>query len=345
MLTKQQRMQLQPRHTVPINTSVHEGEAATPTSMQLPERKTLQNDYHIYQSFNNCGPAALSMALSYYGVQVSQEELGQALRPYQVPGGDNDDKSVTLAELAEKSKEYGFIPYHRPNGSIDRIQAFIAHGMPVITRTWLKEDEDIGHFRIVKGYDTTNQIIIQDDSLQGKNLTYSYDAFNKIWVKFNYEYLVLVPKDKEGLVRSILGEDADELTAWRHAEQLSKDLLEKNPDDIDAWFNVSVALYHVGNYEESTKAYEKVADKLPFRMLWYQLEPLLSYYELGQYDTVLRISDGILTYHNRAYSELYMIRGDIYKKQGKLEEAKIEYEKAVYYNKNLQKAKEKLAEQ
>ena len=78
------------------------------------------------------------MALRFYKVIVSQQELGQALRPYQVPGGDNDDKSVTLQELAEKSKEYGFIPYHRPMGNPDLVKQFIANDMPVISRTWTK---------------------------------------------------------------------------------------------------------------------------------------------------------------------------------------------------------------
>ena len=42
-------------------------------------QKILQNDYHVFQSFNNCAPAALSMALSYFGIQKSQEER---YRPY-----------------------------------------------------------------------------------------------------------------------------------------------------------------------------------------------------------------------------------------------------------------------
>src|SRR5690349_13712163 len=52
-----------------------------------PVAKTLQNDYQIFQTFNNCGPASLSMDLSYFGVYKTQEELGQALRPYQNPQG------------------------------------------------------------------------------------------------------------------------------------------------------------------------------------------------------------------------------------------------------------------
>ncbi|MBP7928137.1 hypothetical protein KAZ57_03250, partial [Patescibacteria group bacterium] len=68
------------------------------TLVTPPTSKVLSSDYHIYQTFNNCGPAALSMALSYFDIMVSQQVLGQALRPYQNAKGDNDDKSTTLQE-------------------------------------------------------------------------------------------------------------------------------------------------------------------------------------------------------------------------------------------------------
>ncbi len=39
----------------------------------------------------------------------------------------------------------------------------------------------------------------------------------------------------------------------------------------------------------------------------------------------MSMTDYILSHQNRAYSELYIIRGDVYKKQGNLEAAKQEY--------------------
>src|SRR3989344_5562076 len=43
--------------------------------LKAPEAsKVLNNNYHIFQTFNNCGPASLSMALSYYGVNESQQK-------------------------------------------------------------------------------------------------------------------------------------------------------------------------------------------------------------------------------------------------------------------------------
>ncbi|OGK18132.1 hypothetical protein A2866_06595 [Candidatus Roizmanbacteria bacterium RIFCSPHIGHO2_01_FULL_39_8] len=314
----------------------------TPILLAPPGSKILNNNYHVFQTFNNCGPAALSMLLSYYGISISQDILGNELRPYQNPQGDNDDKSVTVAELAEKSKDFNLIPYHRPNGNIDMVKNFLTYDMPVLTRTWTKLDEDIGHYRLIKGYDDQTQRIIQDDSLQGKNLWYSYQDFKSLWEKFNFEYLVLVPPDKKEIAEAILGEDSNEKIAWQKAVELSKQLLQSSPDDIYADFNLSVALYHIGDYQQSVSEFEKVEQRLPFRTLWYQIEPIQAYYELGNYDRVFSLTDKILNNWNRAFSELYHIRGQIYLKQGNEEAARQEFERALLYKYNFTPAQEAL---
>ncbi len=305
----------------------------------IPSSTILSNgSYHIFQSFNNCGPAALSMALRFYGINVSQEILGQSLRPYQIPGGDNDDKSVTFEEVAQKSKEYDLVPFLRPMGNDQILKQFIANGMPIIARTWTKTTEDIGHFRVVKGYDDNQKVFIQDDSLQGHDLQYSYEDFNELWKKFNYEYLVLVPKEKEDIAKQIIDEDIDEKIAWEKAKNNSLKELETTPNNIDDRFNLSVAYYHLGEFQKSVEEFEKVESQLPFRTLWYQTEPIKSYYELGNDARVLEISEQILNNQNRAFSELYILRGKIYEKQGNSLAAKSEFEKALFYNQNLKEA-------
>lgn len=305
----------------------------------IPSQKILDNNgYHIFQTFNNCGPAALSMALSFLGINASQQELGQALRPYQIPGGDNDDKSTTMDELGEKAREYGLTPFHRPNGNPELIKQFIANDIPVMTRTWTKPGEDISHYRVIKGYDEETNRLIQDDSLQNKNLWYTWEDFNELWESFNYEYLVLVPGNKLGIANQILGEDADYTTAWTKAAELSRAQLQKDPNNVNARFNLSVALHNIGDYQGSVTEFEKVESQLPFRTLWYQLEPVDSYYQLGNFDRVFQITDQILNNHNKAYSEAYILRGNIYKQQGNIDAARAEYEKAILYNKNLKAA-------
>lgn len=311
----------------------------SPTPTPLPQQKILQNDYHVFQSFNNCGPASLSMALSYFGVNKSQEELGNALRPYQNPLGDNDDKSVTFDEMAKEAKKYGLLTYHRPNGDITLLKQFILADIPVLTRTWLHVNEDIGHFRVVKGYDDTTQMIVQDDSYEDKNLSFTYTDFNTMWEKFDYEYLVLLPKEKKALAEKILGGNLNEAYAWNLALQKNQQKVAENPSDMYSKFNLSIAYYHTGNYKKSTEVFEEIEASLPFRTLWYQREPILAYYELEDDQRVLSLTENILNNQNRAFSELYILRGNIYKKQGNTDAARAEYEKAVFYNSNLLEAK------
>ncbi len=298
----------------------------------LPEAKIIPGQKHLYQSFNNCGPASLSMLLSYFDIDVSQATLGDELRPVQHAEGDNDDKSVTLAELTKKAKEYNLVAYHRPAGNIEIIKYFISYDIPVLARTWLKPNEDIGHYRVVRGYNENRGILIQDDSLQGKNRRYSYDKFFALWEPFNYEFLVLVPDEKQGIAEKILGELKDEKAAWEKALELTEQGLKGDPENYYARFNKSVALYNLGRYEESIKAFEMSEEHLPRRMLWYQIEPIKAYYKVGDYERALSMISELLENGNRAFSELYYIRGLVYEERGKEEKAEEAFANATRYN-------------
>lgn len=312
------------------------------TMPPIPSSKLMANDYQIYQTFNNCGPASLSMGLSYFGIHKTQAELGQDLRPYQNPQGDNDDKSVSLDELAQEAEKFGLVAYSRPNGSMQLLKELVAQNFPVIIETNLTKDDDIGHYRVVKGYDDAAGVIIQDDSMQGHNLRFSYADLDSIWKQYDYAYVVLVPKDKQQIAEAILGRNLDLKTAWQEAANANINALAQNTNDIYNRFNLSVAYYYLGQYQNSVNEFEKVEKSLPFRTLWYQIEPIQSYYQLGNYKRVFEITDNILNNGNRAFSELYIIRGDIYKKQGNIVAAKAEYEKAVFYNVNMKAAQDAL---
>lgn len=297
----------------------------------IPIQKNLTGGIQVFQTFNNCGPASLSMALSHYGISQSQAVLGQSLRPWQNSNGDNDDKSVTLAELALKAEEFGFTAYHRPGGSVELIKHFINYDMPVITRTWLMVDESIGHYRVVTGFDESAQILIQDDSLQGAQLSYAYNDYLQLWQAFNYEFLVLVPSDKIDIAEAILGDISDETIAWQKALELANKQISQNPDNVYAHFNKSVGLYHLDRYAEAIEVYERIEARLPFRMLWYQNEPIMAYYKNKNYDRVLSLSNQIIGNHNRAYAELYQLRGQIYRERNQTDLAQQAFALASQY--------------
>lgn len=307
-----------------------------------PKHYVLPETQFVAQSYNNCGPAALSMMLSLYGKKVTQEELGSQMRPFNSLDGGLDDKSIFPNEFITYAEKYGFRSLHRPNGNLQLLKTFTANGIPVVVRTWLSPGEDIGHFRIVRGYDEEKQVIIQDDSYQGPNLEYSYEEFEGMWRPFNYGFILVYPHNKQALVEEILKDEMNEQTAYQHAIERAEIELEEEEHPL-AYFNLATAYYHLGKYQKSIEAFEKSETVgLPSRMLWYQLEPIQSYEQLKNYERVFSLSDTILYNGNEAYSELYQMKGEAYLAQGSKEDARIEFEKAIYYNSNFEKAKKAL---
>lgn len=304
-----------------------------PEPIIVPESYLIDLPTHMYQTFNNCGPATLTMVLNYFGETVTQKQLGDILRPYQVASGDNDDKSVSLEEMAAEAEKRGYLAYHRPNGTIDILKKLTSNDIPVIVETWLAPNDDVGHYRVVTGYNESTQQIIQDDSYQGPDKYYDYEVFENLWQGFHYQYFVVVEPDKKDLVEQILANEVDKNIAWKNTiERAEQEKIPGNPYPI---FNQSIANYHLGNYQESVDLFEMVENQLPGRMLWYETEPILAYKEVGNYDRAFQLIDEILNGGNRAAAELYQIKGDIYKEQGNEEQAKIEYDLAKRYNKNL----------
>lgn len=118
--------------------------------------------------------------------------------------------------------------------------------------------------------------------------------------------------------------------------------MQKNQNDLDARFQLSVALFYTGDFQRSVDEFEIVESRLPFRALWYQIEPIQAYMALGDYDRVLVLTDKILNNKNRAFSELYYMRGKIYQERGQNALARAEYEQAVRYNQNFLLAKQAL---
>ena len=302
----------------------------------------LPNPSHVFQTFNNCGPATLSMMLNWYGLNVTQAELGNKMRPYQNAAGDNDDKTIFTYEFVDWAESYALLAVGRVNGDIELLKTFTANGIPVVVKTWLNLDEDIGHFRLVRGFDETKGVIIQDDSYQGKDREIKYFDFLSMWQPFNYDYMVIYTPENRELVEAIIGQEMDPLVAWENA--LSRAEKEKALDAANPYpgFNISTASYQLGDYDRSVSEFESVQSSLPKRMLWYQIEPILAYRELGNYDKVFQITNNILENGNRAYSELYLLRGEIYLEQGNTEAAREQFELAVFYNQNLKSAQEVL---
>jgi len=293
-----------------------------------------------YQSFNNCGPTTLAMVLRWAGKDVTGTELGKVMRPYQHPKGDNDDKTVFAEEYARHARGYGMGAVVRVGGSVEMLKRLVANGFPVTVKTLLHSNDDIAHFRIVTGWDDAKQIIIQNDSYEGKNKQFKYSEWLSEWQPYNYVYIVVYQPDQEAKVKAILGEEWEEEGAWQRAYDRATQEARLNPGLIYPVFNQVTSLYHLGRFDESVRLFETIESDLPRRTLWYQIEPIEAYLALGEYQKVLTITEKVLQDNNRAYSELYLQRGKAYEKLGQLEAAKREYGLALKYNQNLPEAVE-----
>lgn len=309
----------------------------TVTLKQPGEYDRLPDQKYVYQTYNNCGPATMSMILDFYGINAPQQEIADQIRPYNNPQGFNDDKSVTLDEMATFAVSKGLTTFKRSNGDIDKLKLFVANGIPVVTITWIDQKGGFGHYRIVKGYDQNKQQIIQDDSIFGKDQSVGFNEFMRLWQVFNYDYLVIVPPNKSDLVSAIIKDELSEKVAYTNALNRAK-----SENGNYAIFNQSINEYYLGNYESAISLYEQVAPKLPYRVLWYQTEPVNAYLKMKQYDKVFTLTDQIFKSGNPSAAELYYLRGQSYVEQGKQVEAKSEFEKALFYNKNYQPSQKAL---
>lgn len=309
----------------------------------LPEKKYIDNLSWVPQSFNNCSSVGLMIILSHWGIVDTQEKIAEATRPWNNPKGNNDDKSVTLHELAMYAEsKHGTITYVRPSGDIETLKKFIANDIPVLTRALMYPKDDIVHYRVIRGYDDTKKIVIETDGVEGKNVPYSYEDWMYMWKDFNYSYLIIVPKEKKEIAEKLLGEDLDEKKAWTNAKNRALNDLSLNKNDLKVNYNLITAMYYLGEYENVVSEFEKIEDKLTRRKLWYQTEPIDAYFKLEKYDRVIELVDYIANDNNKSISELYVLKGKILEKRGDSNGAKVEYEKALYYNKYLQSAKEAL---
>lgn len=322
----------------PSATSTTQAETAPPSA------HTIEGLAHVWQTFNNCSSVALLIALSHFDITDTQEAIAEATRPWNNRTGDNDDKSVTLYELADYAAEkHDLATYVRPNGTIDILKKFVAADIPVVTRALTYPDKDYVHYRVIRGYNDATRTVIESDGIEGPNERYSYDAWMHMWKDFNYSYLIAVPKDKQQIVLQILGDDADEASAWAHAEARARTDIARDPADLRGHYNLVTALYYQDDYAGTVREFARIESDLTPHKLWYQMEPIWAYFELKDYDRAISLADAVINANNASVSELYVMKGKIYQLRGDRAAARAEFEKALKYHRHLQAAQDALA--
>lgn len=291
---------------------------------------------HVKQTWNNCGPANITMALSFFGWTEDQSVAASFLKP------DREDKNVNPGEMvAFVNERTGVRAITRIGGDMNLLKDFIASGFPVIIETgYMPEGYDwIGHYQTVVGYDDILGVFYVYDSYlgtgeNGEGIAETYTDFDAKWQHFNRIFIVLYEQAREGLVRDILGDRADLTTAAENALAVAQAEARANPQNSFAWFNIGTALTRLERYEEAAAAYDQArrVGTLPWRMTWYQFGPFEAYYNSGRYDDVLALVNANLNNGAQYVEETHYWNGRVLAAQGNTSGAVAAFRRALQHN-------------
>ena len=278
------------------NTYTYASPSSTPTPTALPESVSLPAPDWVRQDWNNCGPAALTMYLRYYGWSGDQFEISDLLKPAR------NDRNVNIEELDYYVRNYaGWLnTLYRVGGDIEMLKQFVAEGIPVMVESsfffeapyWPNDDLWAAHYLLVTGYDEEKQTFTVQDTFHGPDEVLSYETLDDYWQPFNRLYMLVYTPEQEETVQAILGENWDEDFNRQHALEVAQAEIEADPEDGYAWFNLGTNLLYFEQYQDAALAYDE-ARKIgwPQRMLRYQFGPFFAYFHAGRTEDLLTLAE------------------------------------------------------
>lgn len=273
----------------------------------IPGQVALTGITHEYQQMNNCGPATLSMLLTYWGWQGDQRDTRRYLRPN---FAEVDDKNVNPSEMVSFIESQTSLKAQaRLGGDLDTVKHLLAAGFPVIVEKGFQPPKEdwMGHYEVINGYDDAQGRFITQDAYIMPDFPVPYgDLSERWWRDFNYVYLVAYPPEREAEVLSILGPDADPAANYRRAadKAAAETATLGGRDLFFAWFNLGSSLASLGSYAEAAQAFDQAfavyadlrQDERPWRVLWYRAEPYAAYYHTGRYQDVINLANTTLSF-------------------------------------------------
>ena len=276
----------------------------TNTPIPLPAKAYISGGKQEMEEWNNCGPATLSMYLSYWGWVGTQDDIAPIVKP------NSRDKNVMPYELEDYLvSNTDFMDVVRIGGDMQTLKALVANGIPVmIEKGFSTADQGwMGHYELVVGYDDEKgEFQTQDSYLQiskpdAKYFSITYDDFYQNWRAFNFVFLVVFPQSKQNDVMNLLGPLWNETDAFQIAlnRAITDSSALTDPRDIFfAYFNMGSSYVKQQDYKDAATAYDIAFMKLPaisselrpWRMMWYQTGPYYAYYYTGRYQDVIDLA-------------------------------------------------------
>ncbi len=270
----------------------------TATFPPLPTQAFMTSPAYEKQTPNNCGPAALSMALHMYGWEGDQSDISDLIKPI------TGDRNVNPEELRYFVRtQAGWLNMeYRVGGNIELLKRLLAANYPVIIEsvTSLNPADALGptddlwaaHYLLITGYDDATQEFTIQDTYHGPDLKVSYSKLEEEWRPFNNVYIVMYFPQFEEEMKTLLASDWDPDLNRQNALAASQAATTSSTADGFSWFNYGSNLVYFERYEEAALAYDKARELgLPLRMFRYQFGPFLAYFHSGRNDDLLVLTD------------------------------------------------------
>jgi tetratricopeptide (TPR) repeat protein len=287
------------------------------------------------QTWNNCGPSNITMALSYYGWRQDQAFAAQFLKP-----GGREDKNVSPSEMVAFVNEQSAVrALYRIGGTVELIKTLLANNFPVIIETgFMPEGYDwIGHYRTLSGYDENQGVFYVYDSflgqVNGDPIPDSFTVMDSMWRHFNRTFIVVYEPQREALLQELLGDYWEVEKAAQIALETATAEARADSTDGHAWFNLGSSLARLGDFERAALAYDRArVEGVPWRMTWYQFEPFEAYYGAGRYNEVISLAEANIANGAQYVEETYYWQGRALQALGRTTEAGTAYRNALRRN-------------
>ena len=300
----------------------------------------------IRETWNNCGPANITMALSHYGWRETQEYAANFLKP------NPEDKNVSPAEMVNFVRQQTEVrAITRVGGDMDTAQELHRRQHPRDHRNRLlagRRERGSVTTRPSSAMTTTRAAFYIYDSWLGDGeddagMAVRYNDFDANWQAFNRTFIAVYEPDREGVVQQLLGDRADVNADAQHALEVAIGEARTNPQNAFAWFNIGSSYTKLGDYERAAAAFDHARQlDLPYRMLWYQFGPFEAYFETGRYDDVLALAANNANTSENFVEETFYWAGQGLCRAGRPSKATAAFQQALAKNPNYQAARDAL---
>jgi tetratricopeptide (TPR) repeat protein len=194
---------------------------------------------------------------------------------------------------------------------------------------------------LLTGYDS--QQFITMDSYDGPKVKIGFDDLDSAWRPFNRLYIVVYAEAQANRVRGILADTLVDNEMYAQAVERARAEIQANPSDAFAQFNLGTSLVGLGRHPEAALAFDRARTLgLPWRMMWYQFGPFEAYLKAGRNSEVILLADSLL-HLSDDLEESHYYKGLALRAQGKMDDARREFQAALRYNKNYAQAQRALA--